>query len=65
MKLIFDEVVADLGGFPQPITPAAPTKRNRHKAGRLTRRVWEAINEGTDTSAVSIEDTQEIEKVEA
>lgn len=45
--------------------PDAPTKRQRHRAGKLTQQVWAAIcaNVDADTSALSMEDTQEISPV--
>jgi hypothetical protein len=58
---IFDALVQELGdpNTPPKVFPINE-KRKRHKAGRLTAKVWQAIcaNPQADTSAIT--DTQEI-----
>lgn len=41
-------------------TPQGPTKRQRHKAGRLTEKVWAALSTNPNAETASIEVTQEI-----
>jgi len=45
-------------------TPQGPTKRQRHKAGRLTEKVWKALStdSAADTSALTVT-TQELPEV--
>lgn len=62
---IFNSVLRDV-----PVTPftiPAPTKRQKHRAGKLTGQVWDALstNPEADTSGLTVEDTQEIPTVPA
>ena len=58
MKTLYDQLVIERG-LPALVIPE-PTRRQKHRAGRLTGEVWSAICAGTSPSSVVIEDTQEI-----
>lgn len=63
MDTIYEAVVKLTGINPNAAWQAnvePPTKRARHKAGKLTNRVWTALAAGVDPATISPEDTQEI-----
>lgn len=57
---IFNSVLKDVPVKTYVILP--PTKRQKHRAGKLTGQVWAMLstNAEADTSGLSVEDTQEI-----
>lgn len=52
MRTIFEELCAEVGGYPQPTTPAQPDKRAKGRAWRLTNRVADALI-GDDPTTIS------------
>lgn len=63
---IFNDVLSEIPVVDIP--EAAPlTKRQKHRAGKLTNRVWAALsaNLNADTSGLTVEDTQEIPTIPA